>query len=487
MSRRNVVLVVLDTVRKDAFDRRAVRLRELADVDVAQCRAASAWSTPSHASMLTGELPHRHGAHTHNVDFSGIDRADTFLDDLPGHAALGVSANVQASSAFGFADLFDDFTDVNPDARFTEALDPAAFYRSDDRTGLPLYAGFLRAALDHDHPVKSLANGALAQADSLSKRGPVDALFDNGARVVARDARRAVDRTDEPFFLFTNFMDAHVPLRPTRAFDGDLYDAPSRWHSAELPKWEINLEGKGPEHERDLRHYRDLYGAAVDYLDRQVVDLVTDLRARTDRETTVVITADHGEHLGYPEDDRLVDHKSSLGEGLLHVPLCVVNPPDGFEQLARESNGYFSHLALGELLAAFAHDSVPSLFTDRALAEVVGIGTTVGPLDEPGREAEYAHWDRLIRCAYDGDEKYVWDSQGARERYVLDDGPCSATRKDEDVTVPGWATARFDGTPTTAKETARDGGGGGLNTGDDGPDADVDADTRDRLADLGYL
>ncbi|WP_415379391.1 sulfatase-like hydrolase/transferase [Halosimplex sp. TS25] len=480
MGRRNVALVVLDTVRKDVFDRHATRLQALADVDVAECRAASVWSTPSHASMLTGELPHRHGAHTHNVDFSGIDRADTFLADLPDHAALGVSANVQASSAFGFADCFDEFTDVNPDARFSEGLDPAAFYRSDDRTGAALYAGFLQAALSHERPLASLANGALAQLDSLTKRGPTPALFDNGARVVARDAGRTVDRTEEPFVLFANFMDAHVPLRPTYGFDGDLHDAPPRWHSAELAKWEINLDGLEPEHERDLYHYRDLYGAAVDYLDRRVADLVTDLRARTDRETTVVITADHGENLGYPDEDGLVDHKSSVSEGLLHVPLCVVNPPDGFERVARDADGYLSHLALGDVLAAFARDEVPSPFTDRAVAEVVGVGTTVGPLDEPGREDEYEHWDRLIRCAYDDGEKYVWDSRDASERYALDGGPCSQTLRSDDAAVPGWATRRFDGTASEAKAAAR-------GDGDDGLESTVDDDTRDRLAELGYL
>ena len=477
---RNVVLVVLDTVRKDAFDRHATRLKRMADTDVAECRAASVWSTPSHASMLTGELPHSHGAHTHNVDFSGIDRADTFLADLPDHATLGVSANVQASSAFGFADLFDDFTDVNPDARFTEGLDPAAFYRSDDRTGAALYAGFLQAALDHDHPLASLANGALAQVDSLAKRGPTDALFDNGAGVVARDAKRAVDRTDEPFFLFTNFMDAHVPLRPIRGFDDDLHDAPPRWHSAELDKWAINLDGVEREHERDLQHYRDLYGAAVDYLDRRVAEFVTDLRERTDRETTVVVTADHGENLGYPEEDGLVDHKSSTSEGLLHVPFCVINPPEGFGRVARDASGYCSHLALGELIAAFARDEVVDPFKERVPAEVVGIGTTVGPLDDPGRQAEYEHWDRLIRCVYDGPEKYVWDSQGASERYVLDDVPSSQALAGEDADVPEWAIDRFDGTPSEAKAAAQ-------GDGDDGLESSVDDDTRDRLAELGYL
>jgi hypothetical protein len=43
--------------------------------------------------MMTGELPHQHGIHTHNRDFSSLERDDTFLSRLPNHDTIGVSAN----------------------------------------------------------------------------------------------------------------------------------------------------------------------------------------------------------------------------------------------------------------------------------------------------------------------------------------------------------------------------------------------------------
>ena len=65
---RNVVLVCLDTVRKDYFDEYATRLQKLCDVSFEQCRAASSCSVRSHASFMTGELPYRHGIDSYNSD-----------------------------------------------------------------------------------------------------------------------------------------------------------------------------------------------------------------------------------------------------------------------------------------------------------------------------------------------------------------------------------------------------------------------------------
>jgi len=95
---RNIVLLCLDTVRKDFFDEYAPRLVDRADIVYDGCRAASSWSAPSHASMFTGQLPSEHGVHAYQRDFSVIDREDTFLGELPDYQALGASANVWAGS-----------------------------------------------------------------------------------------------------------------------------------------------------------------------------------------------------------------------------------------------------------------------------------------------------------------------------------------------------------------------------------------------------
>jgi len=81
---RNVVLLCLDTVRKDYYDEYAPPLRAQADTMLKRCYASSGWSMPSHASIFTGQLPHVHGISPRETfSFGSLTPADTFLRELP--------------------------------------------------------------------------------------------------------------------------------------------------------------------------------------------------------------------------------------------------------------------------------------------------------------------------------------------------------------------------------------------------------------------
>jgi arylsulfatase A-like enzyme len=465
---RNVVLLCLDTVRKDYFDKHAPRVRERADLDFAQCRAASSWSVPSHASMFTGKLAHEHGIHTHNRDFSRLSHDDTFLGDLPDHRGLGASANVWAGSSFGFDNLFDDFSDISPDRRFPEGIDVAQFGQHCDQTGLRRQAAFVRAALAHEHPLASLANGAIVQLDDWFDRLPVANPFDDGASIIAREARSQVSRSEEPFALFANFMDAHGPLSHVQGYDESLHDAPLSWTS-EM----VNMSGAVDGGDRiELDRYTGLYAAAIDYLDRQVCDLVDWLADATERETTVVVTSDHGDEMGTDADGGRWGHvDSSLSEGLLHVPLLILNAPDGWQSI--DESRYVSHLGLRELLVGLANEKVPDVTADRIPAERVGHSGSLSTVaDKRGTDS-----DRLLRAVYNEERKYVWDSQGDQETYRLDhERPCWQVETDESFDPDDFADF-FNGSPAEVKRRAAD--------ADATPE--VDEATMDRLDDLGYV
>ncbi|WP_049894121.1 sulfatase-like hydrolase/transferase [Halogranum rubrum] len=475
---RNVVLVCLDTVRKDFFDDYAPRLRARADVSFEQCRAASAWSTPSHASMFTGRLPHQHGVHTHALDFTALDREDTLLGDLPDHRSVGVSANVYAGSAYGFDTLFDDFCDVSRYHRFPDGLDPSAFIREHGEQGVETYLELLRQIRDSNSPLKSLANVALFRANDLVRHGPLDdwpELFDDGANVVLREAEKRFDDGERPFVGFLNLMDGHEPHRVTRGYDDSLHDVPTTWTTEAFDNGDVVADPEA--FEADLDNYRALYGTAVDYLDRKVTRFIDRVQAETDRETTFVITADHGENLGTETDEGLFGHLASLSEGVLHVPLCIVNAPDGYLETVDE---YVSHLRLRELVVGLAADETPDVTADRIPAEVVGLT----PNNADVFERDPDHWDRMIRCVYDGETKTVWDSEGGVDVYDLDSArPCWQSRRersenhDETPTVPDWAHDLFDVDVETYKRAAKA----------DDHERSVDDDARGRLEDLGYL
>lgn len=465
---RNVVLVCLDTVRKDYFDEYAPRLRERADVEFSQCRAGSGWSVPSHATMMTGELPHQHGIHVYNRDFYGLTREDTFIGDLPDHRAIGASANVYASSAFGFDHMFDEYVSVSADRRFPEGMDVERWGQECDVYGPQRYAEFVKATLDADKPLYSLANGVLAELKHRFDEWPVPNPLDDGANIVADAAVDLVRESAEPFVCFTNFMDAHSPLTHVRGYDRSLHDAPLTWHSGVFSTHTVNTEGiEG--HERDIEYTRGLYAAAIDYLDRRVSRFIDEMQAATDRETTFVVTADHGENMGYEAEDYLMAHKGPLTEGLLHVPQVVVNAPESPGVL----EAYHSHLELGDLLVGLANGVVPDVTRERIPAERIGSNMATAASQE-----DRARWDRMIRVVYEGTNKFVWDSAGNRNRSRLDpERPNWEELSKEDVDVGAYEEALFDVPLGEYKHRARSAA----------DDLDLDAAIEGRLRNLGYL
>ncbi|WP_255194910.1 sulfatase-like hydrolase/transferase [Halorarius litoreus] len=484
---RNVVLVVLDTVRKDYFDEYAPRLRETSTHSFEQCRSASSWSVPSHTSIFTGQLPHQHGVHSESFD-AGFDFADalsvddTFLADLPAHRTVGLSANAYINSLFGFDTLFDAFHDFSIGSHTNESLFPDGLtvqdYMSetDEDSAAKRYLGFLRTCLDHDHAGKSLANGVWSQVGHRFKRLPLPEFVDDGASVISETLYDEVT-TDEPVFAFVNYMDAHTPLRNLVQYDDSLHSVSNTWSSTELSKWELNREDAATAEYAD--NYRDLYGAAVDYLDRQVTDVVERIQTATDRETTVVVTADHGHNLGFAEDDGgLFHHTGSQSEGLLHVPFEIINPPEGWAGVETE---YLSHCQLGDIVRRLAHDEPfdESLVGEPVAAETVGLlGEGDGTWGLDFSPSEYAYWNRMIRTVYDGPRKYEWDSLGETYEYRLDPGrPCWQEETSRGIDVPAHARECFGvGLDEYKRRMA-----------DTDQDMAFDDAVEDRLQTLGYL
>ena len=73
----------------------------------------------------------------------------------------------------------------------------------------------------------------------------------------------------------------------------------------------------------DVRMAADVYDDCIFYLDRQLGMLLQELSQRGVLENTlVIVTADHGEHLG---DHLLFFHGCSLYRQLVQVPLVIVN------------------------------------------------------------------------------------------------------------------------------------------------------------------
>ena len=489
--RPNIVVLCLDTVRKDVYDRYATRLRERAAVRFEGMRALGGWSVPSHAGMLTGSVPSETGVHAHQRRFDPIDREDTWIAPLErrGYESVCVTSNIYASPVFGFDRFFDRTIPISPSRRLPEGMDVQEHISDRSTDGVEAYADFVREALAHDHPLRSLANGVLLKLDDVSRKLPIEKPTDFGGRAIARTLEREVAEPDGPVVAFANAMDAHGPHTAFRGLDESIHGVSADFHSSSFRDSDVNVADGLGAYESDVERVRRLYAATVDYLDRVVTDLLDALAQEDDRESILIVTADHGENLGYESDGYLMNHMSSLSEGLLHVPFDIVAtddsalelPADGTDDDDRTAtadarpvdvDGLTSHADLGDVVQSFASEGPFDPFAlerERARAEIVGSGSGI---PEGGDES---YWDRGQRVVYEGERKYYRDQLGAEAVYDVS-GPPSKQVERPDETVPDGLFESTFGDWITDDET--DGRAHA---------EEVDAASRARLEDLGYL
>jgi hypothetical protein len=222
----------------------------------------------------------------------------------------------------------------------------------------------------------------------------------------------------------------------------------------------------------DVENYRHLYRCAVDYLDRAFARFVDEVRHDSRLETTVVIISDHGENLGYPSDEHLIGH-NSMSNAILHTPLEIVNPPEGFPDRITEP---VSHLSLGELIQTIAYEK---RFPDHVRQETVPAeAPRVGGLRR-SEEPAAPHIERLVRCLVRHDQRTEWDSLGRCAEFEIQRGfPEVETKTGECRSPPDEAEEFFERALDEYK-TELD---------IPIPDAmDIDETTEQRLEDLGYL
>lgn len=354
----NVALIVLDTVRRDftgaGADSGALSftptLDRLAAAGAAypQALANAPWTVPSHASFFTGQLPSEHGCATANLRF--------------------VSAQPT------LADLLVDRGFVT-----------AAFYSNPwlaDRT-----TGLLRGfALKFEAPIGSLHKLESPYGDQGGRN--ILGHLDNWLR--DRDRRR-------PFFIFINFLEAHLP-----------YDPPADYRQAHLadlaPDDKVTIEwghefnaGLHPDAYVDWSRVRRLYGGDVNTADRLLAGALDLLRRHgADENTVLIVTSDHGENLG---DHGLLEHQFSVHETVLAVPLVIVAPPAAAGALAARG-----------LAAPRGRDERPVMLTDlyATVLAITGVRPPVMPRHSRSLlapwppEADSAGAVRPLVAEYDG-------------------------------------------------------------------------------------
>jgi arylsulfatase A-like enzyme len=315
-SGQNVLLIVWDTVRASNLSLQGYsrpttpNLERLAGRGVRFDLAfsTSSWTLPSHASLFTGRWPHE----------LGVDWKSPLRDDVPtlaeslashGYETAGFAANLDyCSRETGLARGFTHYEDFPID----------------------VYDAFTRyVALGHRIEISSWA----LVLDRLLEKG-FGRWFDLVPRSMEHTKNAAelngaflgwlTRRQDShrPFFAFLNYNDAHSPYEvPDRSTPGFGLRPASPLDRQTLLQW--NSLDKSRLSYPVVRMAADVYDDCISYLDRRLEMLLQELSRRGVLDNTlVIVTSDHGEHLG---DHLLFFHGCSLYRQLVQVPLVIVD------------------------------------------------------------------------------------------------------------------------------------------------------------------
>lgn len=281
----NVVLIVIDTLRRDHLGcygetrplTPALDAFAAAGTLFEQCLAASSWTEPSTASLLTGLYPTRHGCH----EYARLpDQLELLAERLAAHGyrTLGVSGNPNASPQFGFDQGFDAF-------------------HFDDR-------------------------------DKAREYEDVTALVGAAERLLAQDDGR-------PTFLYLHVMNVHGPYLTPPEWRERFRATDARDFPFQNDVWKDvmrkgRIERRAEVTAADLADLRARYAAAVAWTDHVLGEFLARRRATAaGADELVVVTADHGEELF---DHGGFGHGFTLHREVVDVPLLLRGPGVGSGQ-----------------------------------------------------------------------------------------------------------------------------------------------------------
>ncbi|NQZ96733.1 MAG: sulfatase [Myxococcales bacterium] len=274
----NILLISIDTLRADhlhayGYDRRtspAIDRMAQEGVRFADVVAASSWTLPGHATMLTGLDPASHGVVAFRGDSSLPGEVEMLAERFAaaGFRTAAFAGGGWVSSRQGFDRGFERFRSAEQTFRFS---------------------GRLKRAV--------------------------------------RNAWNWISRhRNERFFFFLHTYQVHMPYKPPRPYDR-MFDrgltGPKR---RSLPFGALSTWARdGVKNRAVAAQIRKLYDGEIRFVDLWIGKLLGWLRSSgLDRRTCVLLTSDHGEAFG--EHGDFFHDRAKLFQEVTSVPLLVWCP-----------------------------------------------------------------------------------------------------------------------------------------------------------------
>lgn len=429
VERPNVAVVVLDTARaKDTVPADPAVTPALAALaksgtEYQNAFSSAPWTLPSHASLFTGTYPTEHGAHGDHTYLDGSLRtiADIFRE--AGYETVGVSNNTWITDEFGFSRGFETFRTGRECTR-----------SNDGSTN----SGLERSITKLKHSVHTLATRTARQRGFLDSQQSTD---NGGTHTTDWIKRWISDRnTQNPFFLFVNYIEPHAEYRPSRKYAERFLPEDATYEEAMAVRQDPRGYDVGQYDlsDRELALLRALYRAEIASVDAYLGRLTDSLLAN-ERETILVVMGDHGENIG---DHGLFGHQYSTHDTVLHVPLIVhggafaggksntqlVQPLD-LPPTLLDAAGINAPEARKQFSGRSIHPTVDTEAREQVFAEYISPQPSIAALkarfgELPDQFERLAQTRRTVRTT---EEKLVRRSDGTMTYYRVDDDPMEQT------------------------------------------------------------
>jgi arylsulfatase A-like enzyme len=437
LQRPNVLLVVMDTARSDYVKDKQImpQIHKFAKEGTwfTNTFTNAPWTLPSHSSLFTGKYPSDHGA---TAGVKKLDSETTLMSLLSreGYHTVSFSNNPWISPDFGFDD-FDEFIPCwQP---FQRGADLASISQKE---GLGRQLRALVSELTSLDTPFTLANAFYMKFIKDS--------YDSGAALTNFRCKQWLDhhQSSKPFFAFVNYMEPHLKYDPPRKYRQQFLskDELNQWNDVNQDPWAY-LTGVAEMDEADFEILKNLYQAELSYLDARLGQLFDFLRSTGELDSTVVIvTGDHGEHLG---EHQLMDHQYSLSDSLLHVPL-LIRYPEEVEQGTQDNRLVELRDLFATILslAGVNHNkycgeqrgtiSQPIDLTKDDASRSAAISEYISP--QPAIDTlctRYSvnrevvdEYDRALRTIRTPDRKFVQGSDGSQQIFAITQGKAEETQ-----------------------------------------------------------
>ena len=318
MDRPNIILIVADTMRRDAVgvynpDVKTHNIDLLAKDSIVYSNAISPapWTVPAHASLFTGKYTSEHGLHeTYDIKTLQLMgkmnevKYETIAEFLNknGYNTVGLSANINIVPGSGF------------DRGFNTFIFKKNYYQLIMDDILNLKTGKKNTLLS---TIKNYINknGFSSIVDlyrlyKLSYNKNNGYPFDKGGYSIINEIKNMSLKV--PFFIFINFMEMHDPYlnqsrfkKPQNEPDGIITFMDNR-------KNDLNKINK----------IKNAYFEQSTILDGYIGEIINFLKEnKIYASTDIIFTSDHGQEI----NENYYGHGVFLSDDLINVPLIVKN------------------------------------------------------------------------------------------------------------------------------------------------------------------